>query len=215
MKWLFYIFLVFLAGILFLPSHTGEPRNLPLLIAIVSTFVLFWLLRFIRTFVFACRTAHLLKKQSFKIKKMIVFFKTAYIVAENDNCVYSISMYRGINQKYRYHFEKANVLEVYKTTRTTFSGRRFSDGGSGAKMTHTVYSGETMTKLAMRKKFKTLKTNDTKKVCKMILMSDFPTYITDSENDLHREPIGQGDAICSSDTVIYSLDGLRDHFGMP
>ena len=213
MKWLFYVFLVILSGALFLPSPSGEPRNLPLLIVIVSVFVAFWFVRFIRTFIFACKASILLKKNSFKIKKLIVFFKTAYIIAENDKCTYSISMYRGINQKYRYHFEKPNVLEIYKTTRTTFSaGRRTTNGGYNSAPKTAVYNGAAMTTLAKKKKFLSLKPNTTKEIHRLIVMSDFPTYISDSVNDFSKSPIGQGDVICKSETQIYSLFGLKNFF---
>ncbi len=216
MKWLVYSVLFIVAFFLFVPTTTsGEIRNLPLLIALIGAFILFWLIRYIRTFVFAMKTALLLKKQSFRITKAVLLFQTAYLVAEGEECVYNICLYRGINRKYRYHFEKSDVLEIYKTTRETYSGaKRNVDGAHGPpiRMADKVFSGETMTKLAKRKKFLHIKPGSDKPVYRMVLLSEFPIYISDSITDRSRDPIDEGETICGSETVVCSLDGLRAFF---
>ncbi len=208
-KILLLIFVAFFVLVHFAPMESDgyKIRNLPLLFAIIGLFILLVLLRHTKTLFFTLKTVKLLKNNSVQIKKLLVLLKTACVVAEDKSQAYVIHIYRGVNQKYRYHFENNNILEVYKTLQTTFSTRRHTI--NGVKMTLSMRKGAIRTERSERKKLFSLKCKSNKSVCDIVLLNKFPEHLSDFTTDKRRCPISEGDEICSSATLLYSLDGLE------
>ena len=74
MKYMVYAALIFVAGLLFLPTQSGSgPRNLPLLITLIALYLLYYIIRFFKYIVLLSKTARLLKRQGYSIHHYRIF----------------------------------------------------------------------------------------------------------------------------------------------
>ncbi len=195
MKYVVYIAMLFVCGLLFLPrTGTTEIRNLPLLLFILTLILIFILIRFIKYVLLIAKTKKQLKKigiQNTKIKffPWASFFHGHYsITFPHENKISQIILLSRKRKYQRYHFDSTNKLEFYRSNRVVFNSIKVR-GATISKLVETNLVG--------RQK---IKWDDTAEI-RIIVFDKLPEQITDF---VKKENLSIGEKICASD--IYLLD---------
>lgn len=203
MNYVFYVIFALLSCFLFLPrSANDEIRNVPILISVLSLIALYCIYRLIRFIVFTCRVKHKLNAKGFNILKMRFFLGKCNIIAENDNAIFDIYLLRRKKSYYRYHFDTANVIEFYKSS---FAVSRSSKKGTIARTSADQ-------KRVGKQKTTRIPFSNNKTINYFTVIDKFPYCITDAT---HREEINNGDHICSSDVILFDINGFIQYLETP
>jgi hypothetical protein len=204
MIYLFYAALIFIAGLLFLPTEIGSgPRNLPLLIALILLYLLYLTVRFIKYVLLVRKTEKLLKSHGYEVERVKIrpfsarFRGTYSLLAKKQGVSYSFFFLLRKHRGYRYHFESRERLEFYASNRLMIIGRgRF-------------YSHRTImvqTRLAGKHRLDWQSPSE-KSPTFILVMNQFPDVITDEKT--FSGSLGNGDLIC--DTVhLYDFSGFSE-----
>lgn len=186
---------------IFLPNGIGGGlNNLPLLIALLSIFLIVVLVKMIRYFhIFSITKKHL-KKCGFEITNFNIIppfsgKKKCNIIAKKDDLVINICVLK-VNKTYMtYHFDDVNTIEIYKSTRLAIKPRVRQAN---------IISGHVETK-KVATKYLSWESLDKQNVISIVLFNKFPNAVSDSKN---REGLGNGDKICDK-IYIYNLSGFE------
>ena len=196
MKYLVYVALAFIAGLLFLPATgTTEIRNFPLLLFILSVILFFIFVRFFKYVILILKTKKELKKigiQKIKIKffPWVSFFHGHYsIIFSHENKTAQIILLSKKRKYQRYHFDSINKLEFYHSNRVVFNNIK----AKGATISNLVE-----TKLLGKQKIKW----DAASEIRMIVFDKLPEQVTDSAK---KEALGTGERICNSNIYIFDF----------
>ena len=201
MKYVFYSILAIIALFLFLPNTgSNEIRNLPLLIAllVIIAGIILWYL--IRRAAFLQKVKKTLKKNGCEIIKthfnpFAARLHGRYSVTfkSNGKIINALLLIR--RRKYqRYHFERADYLEFYRSNRVVFNS--------------TKTYGATISNLVETKKVgrQPLKWDDADR--NIIIFNKIPDHITDSAQ---KNLLGKGDRICETETYIADLEFFSEY----
>lgn len=202
MKYLIYCGLAFIGFLLFMP-RTGDTaiRNVPLLILIISVIALYYIIKYLNTIVFSKKIKKLLSDVNMNLKNLNVLFEKGYIIAEDSNNVYNICFLIRKKSYYRYHFCAPNSIELYKSTFAVNKSNKAGTIARGAVETQKVGTQKIV--------YKTFTTNKTQKY--FVIFNQLPDIISDSIN---REKLGNGDHICSSNVLLYDIQGFEKAFNL-
>lgn len=196
MKYFIYFILAIVAACLFLPeSGTTEIRNAPLLMAIISLIIVYYIYRFLKLVVFVCKMKGKLRKNGFEVRKTRLFFAKGNIIAETDTEVFDIWLLIRRKSHYRYYFKDINNIEMYTSTVAI----------SKSSKRGTIARGETNTRIVGRQKISRYPLVTDKDISYFVVLDKMPSSIADSAR---REELGNGDKICSSDSVLYDMNGF-------
>ena len=202
MKYVVYIAMLFVCGLLFLPrTGTTEIRNLPLLLFILTLILIFILIRFIKYVLLVAKTQKQLKKigiQNIKIKifPWASFFHGHYSITfpHKDKILQIILLSR--KRKYqRYHFDSVNKIEFYRSNRVVFNNIK-AKGATISNLVETNLVGK-----------QRLKWDDAAEV-RIIIFDKLPEQITDC---VKKENIGTGEQICASHMYLLDLSTFYDY----
>lgn len=195
MKYFVGIMLTFAALLTFLPSHYSNGiRNLPLLIAILSVFAGYHIIRAVR------RTAALIKirkhlvSEKMRIKHFclvpnLLGIKNKYdIVAEDRSHTVNIVLLMRKRKGLRYHFERPDLLEYYTGFRSSIRATRYG----ASRVSIAQANGYDSTSLAGRRKLP-FQDEAVKGESNIIIIDRLPRCVTDS---VSRHELSSGDTIC-------------------
>lgn len=201
MKYVVWIISAFIAFFMFVPkTGSTEIRNLPVLIAILALAALFLLCQLIRRIVFMRKVKKALKNNRCEIVKTVfnpfaarfhgrfsVTFKT------EGRTVNALLLMR--KRKYqRYHFESAQDLEFYRSTRVVFNSTKIQ----GATVSNLVE-----TKMVGKQRLMWSEAD-----CNIVVFDKLPDHITDSKT---KNLLGRGDRICCTNIYISDLASLKEY----
>lgn len=196
MKYFIYFILAIISACLFLPaSGTTEIRNAPLLIAIISLIIIYYIYRFLKLVAFTCKVKSNLRKNGFEIRKNRLFFANGNVIAENANEVLDIWLLIRKKSYYRYYFKDSSNIEMYKS----------STAVSKSSKRGTIARGETNTRVVGRQRITRYPYETDKNVNYFVVFDKMPTSVADSAR---REELYIGDKICSSDVLLYDIKGF-------
>ena len=202
MRYVVYIVLAMIAGLLFLPkTGTSEIRNLPLLILLLSIICLLALIRFFKYVALIAKTKKLLKTKLGKVTKIRILpfasqFHGHYSISfqHKEKNVQLLLLSQKRNYQ-RYHFDRADRLEFYRANRVVFNSIRIK----GAKISNLVE----VNRVGKQR----IKWDDSAEI-RVILFDKLPDQITDS---VKREALGVGDRICASNVSILDWASLSKY----
>ncbi len=204
MKYLVYLILAFIGGLLFLPkSGSTQIRNIPLLLAILFSMLGVVTIRILKYITLMVKTKRFLNQKGFKCVKFFVFPFWSMLHGrynmifqngkEELNIVFLVK-----KKKYQhYYFKDINSIEFYTSNRVVFNNRK-AYGPTISKLVET--------KLVGKQKIK-WKQYDTSFSGRNILLFDkLPFKISDFAK---KEELGNGDQICCSNIYLFDLNGLQ------
>lgn len=189
MKYLLYIFLFFIAFLLFVPeTGSTEIRNPELLMAIAAIFLIILIVKLIKLVVFAGKVKKALRENKYEIKKARLGLGKAYITAKNHKETFEICVLMRKKSYYKYHFADENRIELYKTTvGAVRTGRDIAKVTKSAEV-----------KLAGIIRIALSKTEGAKR---FIVFDKFPTTASDTVNrSLHI-----GDTVTENKIAVFDL----------
>ena len=202
MKYVVYIAVLFVCGLLFLPrTGTTKIRNLPLLLFILSLVLIFILIRFFKYVLLVVKTKKQLKMigiQQTKIKffPWASFFHGHYsITFHHENNIAQIILLSRKSKYQRYHFDSVNKIEFYRSNRVVFNNIK-AKGATISKLVETNLVGK-----------QRLKWDDAAKI-RIIIFDKLPEQITDC---VKKENIGTGEQICASHMYLLDLSTFCDY----
>lgn len=181
--------------IMTLLAYPGSEESALLLLAFFLFVVSCLAYKYIKLILFVSKVKKCLKKKNKRIIKTHLYFQKACIIAQDDSRVYDICLIIRKRSYYRYHFYDADNIEFYKSSRAT-SLR----GSRGMVARGAVYS-----RLVGKQKISHVDYNTEKEKSRILIINKFPYAITDS---VRREELGNKDRICSSDVVLFDLNGF-------
>ena len=189
MKYLLYIFLFFLACLLFVPeTGSTEIRNPELLMAIAAIILIILIVKLIRLVLFAGKVKKELRENKYEIKKARLGIGKVYIVAENHKETLEICVLTRKKSYYKYHFANKNRIELYKTTvGAVRSGRDIAKVTKSAEV-----------KLAGIIRIAPSKTENAKH---FIVFDQFPTTASDTVN----RSLNVGDTVTESESAVFDF----------
>ena len=194
MKYVVYIAMLFVCGLLFLPrTGTTEIRNLPLLLFILTLILIFILIRFIKYVLLVAKTQKQLKKigiQNIKIKIFpwdSVLHGHYSITFTHENKISQIILLSRKRKYQRYHFDSINKIEFYRANRVVFNNIK-AKGATISKLVETSLVGR-----------QRLKWDDAAEV-RIIIFDRLPEQITDFKK---KETLCAGEKICSSNIYLF------------
>ena len=183
-----YVLAAIAALILFLPAPgTTEIRNIPILIAVLSLIIIYWVCRFIRMIIRLHKTKDLLEKRRFKIERVRMF--PFGIVAKGNDATYNILLISRRKRGVQYHFCDGSTITFYRT-----SGNMYRRG---------------MINMHVKKVGKQiLKWPDTRasNVVRILIIDKFPYKITKVRGECE---LGNGDGI--DGTYLYDFKGFLNY----
>ncbi|MBQ9760270.1 MAG: hypothetical protein IJW16_02850 [Clostridia bacterium] len=198
MKWFGYFFLALIAGALFLPHRDSGIRNVPLLLGILGCIAIFLAYNFLSLLLLAHKVKKKLKRKGFQAKITRLFIRTGYIVAKNKEETVEVLLLLRRKNYCRQHFSDENHIEWWKSTRLVTKRNMAGNIARGAVDTRmvgkTTISWNTLT--------------PEKENGRMIVMNKLPNRISDSAKS---EEISSGDCICSSNIVLFDLNGFLNY----
>ena len=201
MKYVLYVIAAIVALFLFLPTTgSNEIRNLPILIAILviaAGFVLFALLR--RVVLFQ-KIKKAIKKRGCEIIKSAfnpfaarLHGRYSVTFKSNGKIINALLLIR--RKKYqRYHFERADYLEFYRSNRVVFRSIK-SRGATISDLVETKLVGK-----------QPLKWDDADR--NIIIFNKIPDHITDSAQ---KNFLGKGDRVCGTETYIADIESFSEY----
>ena len=196
--------LAFIALLLFVPAHGSYvPRNLPLLLTLISLYLLYYIIRFFKYIILLSKTASLLKRQGYMIRRVRIFpfasfFRGEYsLLAEKRGELYSFFFLVRKRWHYRYHFDSRERLEFYASNRLMIIGR-------GRFYSHRTIMVQTRRAGKHRLKWQ-VPTDKTPTF--LLILNKYPDLVTDATQV--KQGFGNGDLIC--DTVrLYDFKGFSE-----
>lgn len=202
MKYVVYIAILFVCGLLFLPqTGTTQIRNLPLLLFILSLVLIFILIRFFKYVLLVVKTQKQLKKSGIKEAKIkffpwASFFHGHYsITFFHENKISQIILLSRKRKYQRYHFDSVNKIEFYQSNRVVFNNIK-AKGATISKLVETNLVGK-----------QRLKWDDAAEV-RIIIFDKLPEQITDC---VKKENIDIGEQICASNMYLLDLSTFCDY----
>ena len=193
MKYFVYFSLAFIAALLFLPAMgTTKIRNLLLLLSILALILIFILIRFFKYIFLIAKTKKQLKiakmkKIKIKIFPWASFFHGHYSIAFSYKNKFAQIILLSRKRKYqRYHFDRVDNLEFYRSNRVVFKSNK-EEGATISKLVETKLVGK-----------QKIKWDDTAEI-RMIVFDKLPRQITDSAK---KEALGVGEEICNSNIQV-------------
>ena len=189
MKYLLYVFLFFLAFLLFVPeTGSTEIRNPELLMAIAAIILIILIVKLIRLVLFAGKVKKELRENKYEIKKARLGIGKVYIVAENHRETLEICVLMRKKSYYKYHFANENRIELYKTTvGAVRSGRDIAKVTKSAEV-----------KIAGIIRIAPSKTENAKR---FIVFDQFPTTASDTVN----RSLNVGDTVTESEIAVFDF----------
>ncbi len=195
MKWIAYVCSAIVAGALFLPHGDSGIRNVPLLLGISGCIAIFLAYKFISLLILAHKVKKLLKKEGFQAKITRLFIQKGSIVAENNEKTLEVFLLLRRKKHCRHHFSDESHIEFWKSTRLV----------TKRNMAGNIARGEVDTRRVGGATISWSTRNTEKKSGRMIVMNKLPNRISDSA---HREDLASGDHICSSNIILFDVDGF-------
>jgi len=201
MKYVLYIISAGIAIFLFFPTTDGKQiRNLPLLIALLAMIAGFLLWQLIRRAVFMGKVKKALKKSGCEIIKVCfnpfaarLHGRYSVTFKSNGKIINALLLIR--RRKYqRYHFERADYLEFYRSNRVVFNSTKVY----GAKISNLVE--------VKKVGDQSLKWEEADR--NIVLFDKLPDHITDSKQ---KELLGKGDKVCGTDTCIADIEAFSEY----
>ena len=204
MKYIVYIILAFIGGMLFLPdSGSTQIKNIPLLLIILSVMLGIFIIRIFKYIIFMFNTQRLLNKKGFTCVKFFVFPLGSMLhgrynmifrsEAEELNIVFLVK-----NKKYQHYFFKdINTIEFYRSNRVVFNNIK-AYGATISKLVETKLVGKQ--KIKWQQYYTSLNRKN------ILLFDKLPFKISDG---VKKEELCNGDRICHSDIFLYDLNGLQ------
>lgn len=206
MKYLVYIVLIFICGLMFLPEHGKTvPRNLPLLLFIIACVIIYYSARALKRIIAVYKVKRILKRERIKVNHLsllppFLLKKGRYsIVADSRSSTLNIVLIMRKSKHLRYHFDSFDKLEYYVGGRNTFKGMR--SGSRSVSIAQTNRVDTTEKKGVRRLPFEEA---PSKRQTDIIIMDEFPRAVTDSVNRLE---LGNGDKICDR-IYLYDISGF-------
>lgn len=189
MKYLLYIFLFFIAFLLFVPeTGSTEIRNPELLIAIAAIVLIIFIVKLIKLAVFAGRVKKELRENKYEIKKARFGIGKAYITAENRKETLEICVLIRKKSYYKYHFADENRIELYKTTVSAVRSGR--DIAKVSKYSEVKLAG--IIRIAQSK---------AEGAKRFIVFDKFPTTASDNVT----RSLNVGDTVTESEIAVFDL----------
>ena len=202
MKYLVYVALAFMAGLLFFPaSGSTRIRNLPILIALLcflGAVVLWRQFRYLRLMIKARKS---LKKQGISNVRSTFLpwgsrFHGSYrLLFPYKNETVQIILFIRKRKYIRYHFETEDRLECYRTNRVVFNNIK-AKGATVSNMTETKLVGK-----------QRLFWNSSATV-RIVLFDKLPPLVSDSKK---KEAIGVGERMESADAYLFDWSLFCKH----
>lgn len=198
MKWISYFVLALIAGVLFLPQKGSGIRNIPLLLGILACIAIFIVYNLLSLLFLTCKVKKCLKKSRLQVEKIRLFIRKGYILAKNGTGTIEVCLLPRRRKFCRYHFSDEKHIEFWKSTRLVVKRSQSGYITKGAVDTRMV--GKAIIR------WSTLNTEKPSK--QMIVMNKLPNNISDSAK---KEELSSGDFICSSNIVLFDLDGFINY----
>ena len=201
MKYVLYVIAAIVALLLFLPTTgSNEIRNLPLLIALLLIIVGLILWYLIRRAAFLQKVKKALKNNSCEIVKVCfnpfaarLHGRYSVTFKSNGKIINALLLIR--RRKYqRYHFERADYLEFYRSNRVVFRSIK-SRGATISDLVETKLVGK-----------QPLKWDDADR--NIIIFNKIPDHITDSAQ---KNFLGKGDRVCGTETYIADIESFSEY----
>lgn len=190
--------LAFVSAMLFLPrSDSTQIRNLPLLITIVCFFLLLHIIRAFKYIILMIKAKNIIEKNGYIWDGFRVVPFSLIMRFRRKREVLSVA-FVVIKKKYqRCHFKDSEHIEFYRSYRIIFGS---------TKTKGTIVSNLVETELVGRRWIKWGQSAEPSYRKCILLFNRLPEHITDST---HRPGLGNGDAVCSSDIVLYDMKGFK------
>lgn len=202
MKWLAYFLLALIAGAFFLPHGDSGIRNVPILLGILGCIAVFLAYNFLSLLLLAHRVKKGLKRKGYQAKLKHLFVRTGYIVAKVEEETVEVLLLLRRKNYCRHHFSDENHIEWWKSTRLVTKRSMAGSIARGSVDTRRVGKATIY-----------WSTPSTKKTAgRMIVMNKLPNRISDSAKSAE---LSSGDRICSSDIVLFDLNGFLNHMNQP
>ena len=191
MKYLILVAMLFVAGLLFLPSGAGTGiRNVPLLVAILAVLFVLFVWSVLRSAMLKLRVRRALRQAGFVITKRHKSFLRNRLFAERRGVVYQILLLSKKRRHGCYHFDSTDSVEYYRTVKPLYKiNRRTGEFAAGAEETFR----------AGRRKLRWLKAAGSQR---FVVFDRLPERITDAAMP---HDLGAGDAVCGSDVRVFDL----------
>lgn len=202
MKYLILIAMLFVAGLLFLPSGAGTGiRNVPILIAILVVLFGLFVWSVLRSAVLKRRVRRALRRAGFVITKRHKSFLRNRLFAEYAGTTYQILLLNKKRARVRYHFDGTDAIQFYKTTAPMYKTNR---------VVGQYVVGRAETSGAGKKRLRWLRQDAGVTGKRILLFDKMPGRITDSKN---ARDLGVGDPVCGSDVHVYDLPAFVTYLG--
>lgn len=204
MKYLIYLILTFIGGLLFLPqTGSTQIRNIPLLLVILFSILGVVIIRVLKYIILMFKTKRYLNQKGFKCVKFLFFplgsmlhgryNMTFRSETEELNIVFLVK-----KKKYQHYFFKdINSIEFYRSNRVVFNNIK-AYGATISKLVET--------KLVGKQKIKWQHYDMSFNRKNILLFDKLPFKISDS---VKKEELYNGDRICCSNIYLYDLKGLQ------
>ena len=205
MKYLIYMSLIFICGLLFLPQSGSEQiRNVPLLLIIVLFVFTIFIIKILKYILLMYKTNRVLKEIGFKCIKFFVFplCSTPRMIFEKGNEKLNIILLVRKKKHIHYFFKDPNHIEFYKSNRIILNNIK-AYGATVSKLVETKLIGK-----------QTIRWNhhfvDSNNIC-ILLFDKLPANVTDS---VKTQGLGNGDRICNSNINLYDFGGLQKSYSI-
>ena len=205
MKYIVYLILAFISGMLFLPeSGSTQIRNLPLLIAILILFLGVFIIRFIRYIRLLFKVKSSLKQKGFQCVRFrissigAILHGRSNMTFQNGKEELNVVFFIRKKRFQHYFFRNINHIEFYRSNRVVFNNIK-AYGATVSKMVET--------KLVGKQKIKWNEHDLSPDRTNVLLFEKLPYKISDSAR---KEELCNGDPVCSSSVYLYDLNGFLD-----
>lgn len=191
-------FLAFVSALLFLPSgNSTQIRNIPLLITIGCFVLLLLIIRLLKYIILMIKANNILQKNGYIWDGFRVVPFSLIMRFRCKREVLSVAFVITKKKYQRCHFKDSDHIEFYRSYRVVFGSN---------KTKGPIVSNLVETELVGRRWIKWGQCAESPNRKCILLFNRFPDHITDST---HRQGLGNGDAVCSSDIVLYDIKGFK------
>ena len=195
MKYLLYIFLFFIAFLVFAPeAGSHEIRNPELLIAIAAVIFLVMFIKFCKLTKLAGDLKKVLKDNKYEVKSTRYGIGKAYVTAGNRKETLDICLLGRKKDYLKYYFADSEHIELYKTTVSAVRTGR--DIAKVSKYSEVKSAGSI--RIAPPK-------SDGAK--RFIVFDKFPTTLSDASN----KSLQMGDKIAESEIAVFDLKSFAEN----
>ena len=207
MKYVLYAIAFIISFFLFVPLHgSTEIRNFPLFVLLVSLIMIAILVRLFKYAVLMVKTKKILRQKGLKSTRTIFFplasyFRGRYSMMfqhEGKNVQIVFLCVKKNNQLY--HFEKNDMLEIYRAIRAVTISPPDS---STKRYRYKFHPPLDIHKVGQQK----IRWNEAA-TTRIILFDKLPEQVTDSAN---RDGLHAGNQICKSNTFLWDWKSFSEH----